>query len=492
MMRFCKLIMNELVKALKKKSTLIFSIFAIIAIFLSCLLVHVKKNYYMVEYNYGLVLSEDDAKINLAITKAKLASAKEEDKKFLAENIKVYEYVIDNGTEKILNAEYKQNIMNKLMSETERLYSIDMNLNKKDYDIQKAKVDRLWELLKGGTFEEYIAFNKDEIKNSYENKAITEEEYITKNEEQNKILKYEISKYSFNDSYWKQSVLSNNSNIDYKIKERFDITNKTYIDDKAVEKLKEQKLINEYRLENNVAPYYTDGQIKYNVDSYSRYKFNEFANTISTIFIGLLIIVLAASAISEETSSGTIKFMLITPYKRGTILLAKIIAITVILIISILIISQISVIVGNISFGSNTNPYLYVKDGVVNVMSTHLYETLQYLLKIPGILICMLLGITLSTLTRNTPISVIITAALFIAVPFGMTILNNFMVIDFLKYLPFNNFELISKVFPIETYETIITSVVPTTLNFSIKVLSVTAILLIITAFESFRKKDIA
>lgn len=154
-------------------------------------------------------------------------------------------------------------------------------------------------------------------------------------------------------------------------------------------------------------------QMNNNLNSYCRYNYNNFANTISIIFIGILVIILSASSISEEISKGTVVFMNITPVKRYQILLAKIVSIVIILVALVILISQISVLIGNIAFGVNTNNYLYVSGSKVVVMSTHIYETLGYLLRIPELIVYLLIGITLSTLTKNTAISTIITSLLF-------------------------------------------------------------------------------
>ena len=261
-----------------------------------------------------------------------------------------------------------------------------------------------------------------------------------------------------------------------------------------MEILQKNKLINNYRLENDIAPYYYDEEYFYNEDGYMRYHYNSFANTSGMIFIGLLIIILSAGTISEEVSKGTIKFLLITPNKRYKVLLAKILSILIILIVSTLIISQISIIIGNIAFGVSTNNYLYVTNGEVKVMDTHIYETLQYLLKMPEIIIYMLIGVALSTIVRNVGLSTVIATALYLVIPFTLTILDGFISLDFLRFLPFRNFDLINQVFPINMYINVINvsySTFEPTLTFSINVLIVTAILLIITIFESFNKRDI-
>ena len=222
-------------------------------------------------------------------------------------------------------------------------------------------------------------------------------------------------------------------------------------------------------------------------------KINELANISSIICIGILMIILSASAISDEISKGTIKFALIMPYSRSKLLFAKLVSLLIIAIILIFVVSQISIMVGNIVFGINTNNYLYVKDGSVQVMNTYLYELIQYLLRIPEIIIYIIVGITLSVLIKNTTISSIITSVSFIGVPVAIDMITkNIIVLDFLKYLPFNNFDFIDKILILEKYITSIEITLPKMeLEYSIISLVFIAILLLVTAFDSFRKKEI-
>lgn len=493
-MSFINLIINELVKNLKKKSTIIFFIFSIIAVIVSCLIVKFKDYSYMSNvFSSKIGIDNYSLKLSIDMNEGKKAKAEGKYKDMYQELIDEQENLMKAGPTDVVNTPFKSDIYSKYLSSIRELYNINEEEFKEKYDNQKSKIDRLKNLLYNGTFEEYIEFNKNEIEEKYKEELIDEETYKTQIEEQNINLRFEIDKYSAKDTQWKKQVLQDNKSIDYKLEERVDYTNNIFIDSVQLEKLQKNKLINNYRLENDIAPYYQDSQYFYNEKGYMRYHYNSFANTSGMIFIGLLIIILSAGTISEEVSKGTIKFLLITPNKRYKVLLAKILSILIILILSTLIISQISVLVGNIAFGISTNNYLYVDNAEVKVMDTHIYETLQYLLKMPEIIIYMLIGVALSTLIRNIALPTIISAALYLILPFSLNMLNGFISIDFLRFLPFRNFDFIAQVFPINTYVTVVNgySTFEPTLTFSINVLIVTAILLIITIFESFNKRDI-
>ena len=121
-----------------------------------------------------------------------------------------------------------------------------------------------------------------------------------------------------------------------------------------------------------------------------------------------------------------------------------------------------------------------------------MYQLFQYLLKLPEIIIYILLGVSLSTLIRNTAIANIITVSSYLTLPIIMEKVNEFITMDFVKYLPFSNFNLIDKIFEIEKClqggdnQTLLT--MPA--QYSVFVLSLTAIILLITALDSFNKRD--
>ena len=64
----------------------------------------------------------------------------------------------------------------------------------------------------------------------------------------------------------------------------------------------------------------------------------------------------------------------------------------------------------------------------------------------------MLFGITLSTLIRNTAISTVICTICYVVIPFEMKMLETFISLDFLRFLPFRNFDFISQVLRVNTY----------------------------------------
>jgi len=493
-MGLIKLIINECIKAFKKRSIIIFFTLSVVSFFLAYGIVFIEKNSNS-KYTY-VDNSIESMQFEINMLKGEFKTATEEKQIILNLKIKTYEYAIKNNIQiRSVNGGYRATLIVQLLAEEEVLNSIDKNTSKDEYTNQIEKIDKIQKILDDNNFDEYIAYNKEKIEKDYNDKLITQEEYNTKIEEQDLSLKYEIDKYPVDSDgiSWKKVLLYDSLKIDKTIENGYDYDKKEYLTSDGIRKLQEQKMINTYRLDNKVPSnnvINSDG----NYNAYYRWSYDSFAIPLSMFFIALLFIVLATSSISEETSKGTVKFLLITPFKRYKILLAKLTSYILILIIITLVLSQVNVLLGNMLFSNTSNDYLYVNNNKVEVMHTDIYETLQYILKLPEILIYILLGITLSTLTRNTAISNTFTVMAYIGVPTAIYIIQQFVKLDFLKYLPFDNFDLRSKVLPFDTYTSTLAinnSYNNTTLQFSLIVLGITAFLLLVTMFESFNKKDI-
>ena len=494
-----ELIKNEFTKAINKKFTLILVAFAIISLFVSYFLV--TSSELKVGGSFDATSRNEFTIINgINSTKQNINSAKtDEEKEIYNRKLEVYEYVNQMGIENILGIEYKRTTFNSLLTAISSLSKLDKVSDSKKYNEQEEKISSLWKLLKEGTFEEYIEFNKAEIKSLYENGEITEDDYINRinNEEQN--LKYGIGKYSSENSHWK-STLSGYTDISEDLKYNYDFDNNIYLDDKGKEKLINQKLIAEYRLENNLEPHYADSvwtiATEETAQKNIRYRYSKIARLLSMFFVGLLAVYLGASCVSEEKSKGTIKFLLVTPKKRYKILLAKILNIVIIIVVTTLIISQLNILLANILFKGATNEYLYVKNGEVKVMSTYLYETLTYVLKIPEIIIYMLIGVACSVLMKNK-ISNIIATTIYVVITLGIQYLlyiapPNNMDINGYKLFPFFNLDLSNNILPLTTFEkTSSCPLIPASISVSLITILVIATLLLITAFDGFRKKEI-
>ena len=259
---------------------------------------------------------------------------------------------------------------------------------------------------------------------------------------------------------------------------------------KAEEKqeLEDAIKIDIYRLENNI-PTSEQGS-----DNNYRMRYEMMAPTFVVAVISIIAIIIAGGAISTETSEGTIKFWALTPNKRWKILTAKILSLIFYILIITLISSLLSIVVANVFFNGDGETYLYVQNGQVKEIGNALYTIEYYMVKTIPVIMFALFALMLSVITRNTAVSVSIGIALYMGNGIFMTIINSFVTKDWVRYIPFNNLNLVDKVFPNagKLIDTGVSNFATTTsLGFSMTVLGVCAILMLVTMYDSFNKRDI-
>ncbi len=487
MINFLKLYINENIKLFKKKSTKIFIILAVASLFLSYGIVALNKNiensYAEQDQNNEIVLGQIDG------LKEQLKNADEVSSINLKTEIEVYEYAVKNNIKLFyMYTNYESDLIYKLIAEKKTLNSIDKDFMKAEYDKQKVVVDTIQNILDTKDFNKYIEMSKEKIQKDYNNKTTTEFVYNLSMRREDLKLKYEVNKYTDENSSWKKNILDEIFSIENIINNRFNESEDKYLTDEDIQVLEDKKLVSTYKLENNIKPDSRNGSTS------SRDMYESFSISASLMFIGLLLIIAASSSISEEVSKGTIKFLVIVPFKRYKILLAKLLTFAVTLVILTLILSQLNILVGDIFFEENANDYIYAVNNKIEVMNSRQYMTSTYLLYMPEIFIYILLGMVLSTTIRNTAIANTLSIMIYIGSPVAMSIIGRLLAADWLKYLPLNNFNLVNKVLPtnnIFNSDVMFGMQFDTTLQFSVIVLSITAVLLLITMFESFNKRDI-
>lgn len=351
---------------------------------------------------------------------------------------------------------------------------------------KENEVSKLIELLKKDDFSGYIEIQKEATKKSLENKEISKQEYDDNIAIFDLQVKYEIGKNT-EDQYWKRILLNEikssksslRTGIDYK-------TNKVLTVEQKQEHEDNIKL-NIYRLENNMPPIeYADGNY--------RMIFDTMATMFVTSVIAIFAMIIAGGAISSEVSTGTIKFWALTPNKRWKILTAKILSLLFYIVTITLVMSLLTIACSNIFFDTNGNEYLYVKDGNVEKIENILFTIEYYFAKIIPIIIFALFALMLSAVTRNTSVAVSLSVATYMGNGIAMAIINSFIKKDWIKFVPFNNLNIANKIFP--NFENPMAMLgksfaTSTSLQFSLGVLAVCAILMLITAYDSFNNRDI-
>lgn len=130
------------------------------------------------------------------------------------------------------------------------------------------------------------------------------------------------------------------------------------------------------------------------------------------LFIAIIVIMVAGSIVSEEFNKGTIKLLLVRPYKRTKILCAKFITVLIMLVISIVVMALAQTLIGGILFGWESlelpATIYHYETQTLETLSLVKYFGIQALCNLPMYLLLATLGFTISIAFNTTPIAIII------------------------------------------------------------------------------------
>jgi len=491
MRKFGNLWICEWIKTIKKKSTIVLIILAIASLLL---VVGMTK---LVAFSMGMV--EEFA--NNEQWKETISTQIEEQKKQLQDhtydavsyaNIKAQmetnelalQYNINNYSN--MYAYWKNTLLENIEQEKANLYTLEETqtqvIKEKEQAIQTMII-----LLEKDDYNAYMDTAIEEIKKQYENKEMTKEEYEIALEMKELEKQYEIGKEGNKSTQWKREMVNEIQTLKESIRTGIDQNTMKVLSTEKVAEIEETILMDTYRLEQGLAP--TE-----NMENYKTF-YHYMAPSMAMLMVAILAIILAGSSISSEISKGTIKFWLMLPAKRWKILLAKLCNIIVFVVLFTIVLSFISYGVGNLFFEGENEPYLYVQDGQVKSIDAISYNVLRFLSYDIDICIYTLLAMLLSVMARNTALAVGLTTSCYAGAGLVMQILNSLITSDWIKYIPFNNMSLTDKLFAnavsYNTMQTASTAMNNVPISFSLCILGVCAILMLLTMFDSFNKRDV-
>lgn len=239
--------------------------------------------------------------------------------------------------------------------------------------------------------------------------------------------------------------------------------------------LKEQLTINQYRLKHNIAP------------SNSSDTALGFTGTGSNImeFVTLFIVIMAGGIVSSEFSSGTIKLLLIRPYRRGTILLSKYLSVIYISILYSIVCFVAAWIIGGLFFGfsSSSAPYLSYSNGIVHEHSLFSHLLVVYANSFIQVVMFTTIAFMISSIFRNTALAIGLS---IFGLMGGQILVQVLAQYHWVKYILFTNIDL-SQYFsgqqPI---------VAGTTIGFSVMILILYYIVFMGLTWWVFSKRDVA
>ena len=242
-----------------------------------------------------------------------------------------------------------------------------------------------------------------------------------------------------------------------------------------------------YRLENNISVNAADSEsITDLIDNFDTNYWAIFFQSSSLVsLIGLLMIIIAGSSVSNEFSQGTIKFLLINPVKRWKILMSKYFMVITMgyLMLALLFLVMIPAAGIFTGFEGFSASYLYVSDGKVQDMSPFLQAAKLYLLNSVNVVVMATMAFALSSLFKSSALA--IGAGVF-SMMAGSTIVEILAMLkqDWARYLIFANTNLGdiyqgNSLFPQHS------------LTFAIIVIAVHMVVFLLTAWDGFTKREV-
>lgn len=268
---------------------------------------------------------------------------------------------------------------------------------------------------------------------------------------------------------FKESIIKNTS--EFNIKEEYQIK-RQYI---------------EYMKNNANNKYIIDNKVDINSPKTTR---NLLINTLSDNFLFIMIIIAAGagSIVSTEFDKGTIKLLLVRPYSRNKILLSKYIVSLFMIIFAILSAFIMQLIVGGIFFGfSSLNIPVVIYNFVQNkVMHINLFKYIfdNVLAVLPEFILLATLAFAISTITNVSTLGVALPIVGVGAADIINLIAINRNIIP-LKYFVTLNWNFTNYLYGgVNSFPTL-------SIPFSILICAIYFLIMIITAFIVFNKRNI-
>jgi ABC-2 type transport system permease protein len=303
-------------------------------------------------------------------------------------------------------------------------------------------------------------------------------------------LENDIAPVPTGDRTWKNNLVDNMPWLKTQLYEMGDSENLHGEEAQEIENLKEEIIIATYRLDNNISR-----TVKYG-DALMGMGYEEETDVWSLLeacvmmipFMSVFIIIIAGGLVSSEFSKGTIKFLLINPVKRWKILASKY---TVMLLTGaafLALMFAIFFIMGSVLTGFiNTNAVnLTVSNGAVVSIPAFIYYGKLYLLGTVTIAVISTLAFALSSVSRNSGLSIAISIAALIGGNIINDILRYIIGVDWGRYLLFANIDLVSII-----HGGMLPGYKGQTLTFAIGVIAVHMVIFLLTAWDGFTKKEI-
>ena len=505
MRKILVLYMNEMIKVIKKVSVIIILSIMIVAVI--CTGALMKTQDYISKQNSTQYNNSDDAKKQMQeelSTEQKrikkidelLPKTKPEDIPALLEEkvssslrIDIIKIAIEKKIE-LNSPDYRAKSLNKIY-ELKIQMRLSINTRKQTADII-GLIQGYENVVNQNDLKSFIALENDQINSD---KSVTADEKKISIESNELRLKLNITgqpqKGSYSDS--SEVAISRIETEKKSLLYNLDLSGSQLpLTPEARENVKNDLAVNTYKLEHGIS------EIGNGLESSGigeKLAYNSMLG-IGLFMIVLLLMILAGASVSNEISSGSIKSLIISPAKRWKIFLAKFLAIISIGVIAGLILYIVTSLIYGAFFGfSSGSNYIFAVNGVAYELNFYIYKLAYLAASFLVVLVFATFAFMLSILTRNTAVSVSISMGIYFAGNVANTVLMNFVKGEWLKFSPFNHFNVAEKMFPNDALNQLATSgnfgAPKTSLAFSLIYIGVLMVCMLYTGLDSFNRRDI-
>ena len=471
------LIKNELYKIFHKRSTKVLLLIMLGFVLLTNIIYKKSRDYYGRINDYRIGYNEAKAFIN--------------NNEINKDNYEDYVYYETYISVVELKDRYKEDWQVEVIdSEFYQLYYqyyLDKYFNNQDNIIKdKELIDSLLKDLDSGNWQSFVNARITNLKNELQTYKIelnvnTSKRHELELKKSIEILEKEIELY------------------EYRIKENLPIGGHTYLDNaiNVVNGAKYEVInakysnIDKYDLASTLKDYHIneyilDNKVDANNDKTLRGLLIDFYDEYDFLIL-VFVIMIAGSLVSDEYSKGTIKSLLILPYKRSKILLAKLLTMVIMILFGIFVLFIMQLVVGSIFFGisSISIPFVTYNIATESIVTMNVFKYFIILTTtiIPRILLLGTLAFAISTVIGNTAAAIAITFCGYVGEVIVNTIAMRYHV-EFLDYFVTTNWRFEQLLFGGRNQFNL-------SLTHGIIICSIYFLLMVIVSFIVFKKKDI-
>jgi ABC-type transport system involved in multi-copper enzyme maturation permease subunit len=180
-----------------------------------------------------------------------------------------------------------------------------------------------------------------------------------------------------------------------------------------------------------------------------------FTFTVGKFMLAILLIMIAGATISQEIATGSIKSLIIAPVRRWKIFIAKWMTLLTIFFLGLMMLSVLSdIVIIAINGSGSMVDYAYIGSDGVRSIPFFIYNILSLIVGNADILFVMVFALMLSSLLRNTALSVALSVGIYATEGLFNTIITQFGMHRYvwMDFVPFANFDLASDLFPFKLY----------------------------------------